>query len=325
MTSTQQFSLKWPDYLHHVTYAFDSFRNENDLVDVTLSCEGRKIKAHKMVLSACSAYFKDIFKENPCRHPVIIFRNVKFADLSAIIDFMYHGEVNILQDQLTSFLTTAELLEVQGLTDSGDSESSPVIPSAPEPKKRRLVEEPINLTNIVELKQHDYLAVPSSSSKLGSALNDTTQIDEAKEQGSVSIPGNSKNTNAAVVDNARTETFIKLENTSDNDVDMSVKAAYSAEYVRNDSQTILIEDTSDRSQPNDGDLAKFRCQLCPKGFKHPTSLTLHKDLHTGKTRCPICLRAFSRSYDMRSHIQRIHQDQHMSTEDIRNLTSNTSC
>lgn len=56
-------------------------------------------------------------QENPCQHPVIIFRNVKFEDLSALVDFMYQGEVNVLQDQLSSFLNTAELLAVQGLSD----------------------------------------------------------------------------------------------------------------------------------------------------------------------------------------------------------------
>lgn len=48
---------------------------------------------------------------------MIIFRNVNFADLEALIDFMYQGEVNVVQEQLASFLTTAELLAVQGLTD----------------------------------------------------------------------------------------------------------------------------------------------------------------------------------------------------------------
>ncbi|XP_026287863.1 broad-complex core protein isoforms 1/2/3/4/5 isoform X8 [Frankliniella occidentalis] len=117
MGSSQQFSLRWNNYLHHITSAFDSLRSDLDLVDVTLSCEGKKIKAHKMLLSACSSYFKDLFKENPCQHPVIVFRNVNFSDLEALIDFMYQGEVNVVQEQLASFLTTAELLAVQGLTD----------------------------------------------------------------------------------------------------------------------------------------------------------------------------------------------------------------
>lgn len=125
MGSSQQFSLRWNNYLKHITCAFDTLRTDEDLVDVTLSCEGKRIRAHKMLLSACSTYFRDLFKENPCQHPVIIFRNVKFDDLAALIDFMYQGEVNVVQEQLASFLTTAELLAVQGLTDgSGKNNDS---------------------------------------------------------------------------------------------------------------------------------------------------------------------------------------------------------
>lgn len=59
----------------------------------------------------------------------------------------------------------------------------------------------------------------------------------------------------------------------------------------------------------DADLL-FRCRICWKGFKHPMSLTLHKDMHAGQTRCPICQRIFSRSYDMKAHMLRIHSRQH---------------
>ncbi|XP_051158948.1 broad-complex core protein isoforms 1/2/3/4/5-like isoform X4 [Leptopilina boulardi] len=138
MGSSQQFSLRWNNYLKHITCAFDTLRTDEDLVDVTLSCEGKRIRAHKMLLSACSTYFRDLFKENPCQHPVVIFRNVKFDDLAALVDFMYQGEVNVVQEQLASFLTTAELLAVQGLTDgSGKDNDSLVeddieIPNEPE-------------------------------------------------------------------------------------------------------------------------------------------------------------------------------------------------
>lgn len=124
MNNAPQFSLRWNNYVTHVTEAFNVLRFENDLVDVTLCCDGGKIRAHRMLLSACSNYFKQIFKENPCQHPVIIFRNFKYEDLNAIINFMYHGEVNIFQEQLESFLITAELLEVKGLTDNVEDESS---------------------------------------------------------------------------------------------------------------------------------------------------------------------------------------------------------
>ncbi|XP_075214440.1 uncharacterized protein LOC142320486 isoform X6 [Lycorma delicatula] len=124
MGSSQQFSLRWNNYLRHITGAFDSLRTDEDLVDVTLSCEGKKIRAHKMLLSACSSYFRDLFKENPCQHPVIIFKDVKYQDLEALVDFMYQGEVNVVQEQLSSFLNTAELLAVQGLTDGSSKDGA---------------------------------------------------------------------------------------------------------------------------------------------------------------------------------------------------------
>lgn len=123
MAHGQQFFLRWDNYSTHISYAFGTLRNQEDLVDVTLSCEGKKIRAHKVLLSACSAYFRDVFKDNPCQHPVIVFKNVKYDDLHAIIEFMYQGEVSVAQDCLPSFLTTAELLSVQGLTDGGSNTS----------------------------------------------------------------------------------------------------------------------------------------------------------------------------------------------------------
>lgn len=48
----------------------------------------------------------------------MVFRNVKFYDLRALIDFIYQGEVNVMQDQLSSFLATAKFLEVKGLADN---------------------------------------------------------------------------------------------------------------------------------------------------------------------------------------------------------------
>ncbi|XP_070163589.1 protein bric-a-brac 1 isoform X5 [Polyergus mexicanus] len=153
MGSSQQFSLRWNNYLKHITCAFDTLRTDEDLVDVTLSCEGKRIRAHKMLLSACSTYFRDLFKENPCQHPVIIFRNVKFDDLAALVDFMYQGEVNVVQEQLASFLTTAELLAVQGLTDGTGKDND------------SLVEDDIELPNEPEVQLQNTSGKSTGDSK----------------------------------------------------------------------------------------------------------------------------------------------------------------
>lgn len=90
---------------------FLSMLNNENMVDVTLACDGQNIKAHKMVLAACSPYFQTLFQTNPCKHPIVILKDVRFLDLRAIIDFMYRGEVNVGQDQLAALLKTAETLK----------------------------------------------------------------------------------------------------------------------------------------------------------------------------------------------------------------------
>ncbi|CAG4944724.1 unnamed protein product [Colias eurytheme] len=293
MNNAPQFSLRWNNYVSHVTEAFNTLRFENDLVDVTLCCDGGKIKAHKMLLSACSNYFKQIFKENPCQHPVIIFRNFKYDDLNAIINFMYHGEVNIFQEQLESFLITAELLEVKGLTDNledegyknqlkiSDSASLDLTKSRPETSVATSVDEPINLATLHpsrdENVQSNPLPIPTEQDDDGLDL----QLDANKELGNPKVK----------------------------------PSVPPGDEMQIDIQSTSAEDLSERNN-SESDLAKFRCQLCPKGFKHPTSLTLHKDSHAGKTQCPVCRRSFSRSYDMRSHLQRIHQGKQLTIKAI---------
>ncbi|XP_064556356.1 broad-complex core protein isoforms 1/2/3/4/5 isoform X6 [Drosophila montana] len=116
MDETQHFCLRWNNYQSSITSAFENLRDDEDFVDVTLACEGRSIKAHRVVLSACSPYFRDLLKSTPCKHPVILLQDVNFMDLHSLVEFIYHGEVNVHQKSLQSFLKTAEVLRVSGLT-----------------------------------------------------------------------------------------------------------------------------------------------------------------------------------------------------------------
>lgn len=117
--ASQQFSLKWHSHCQHLANSFNVLRSEDEfLTDVTLCCDGKRLRAHKIILSVCSTYFRETFMENPCKHPVVIFKNVKFEDLTNIVEFMYKGEVSISQDSLSSFLHVAEMLQVRGLSEN---------------------------------------------------------------------------------------------------------------------------------------------------------------------------------------------------------------
>lgn len=59
------------------------------------------ILSDQVVLSACSAYFKKILLDNPCKHPTIILPSeISFNDLKAIIEFVYRGEIDVSEAEL---------------------------------------------------------------------------------------------------------------------------------------------------------------------------------------------------------------------------------
>ncbi|XP_063228009.1 protein abrupt-like isoform X28 [Bacillus rossius redtenbacheri] len=133
----EQFSLRWNNFHSNLSSGFHAFLQGEDLVDVTLAAGGKFLQAHKLVLSVCSPYFKELFKVNPCKHPIVILKDVGHKELEDILEFMYRGEVNVRQDDLTEFLKTAEMLQVKGLTgDESNSDqqgSSQVPPPSPAP------------------------------------------------------------------------------------------------------------------------------------------------------------------------------------------------
>lgn len=113
----QQYCLKWNNHTNNMVKVFNELLGDENFVDVTLACDGVSIKAHKLVLSACSSYFRDLFINNPCKHPIVILKDIHYEDLQAIIHFMYSGEVNVSYTQLGPLLKTAETLKIKGLTD----------------------------------------------------------------------------------------------------------------------------------------------------------------------------------------------------------------
>ncbi|KAI4474740.1 hypothetical protein M0802_015468, partial [Mischocyttarus mexicanus] len=118
MDDNQQFCLKWNNHQSTLIQNFDTLLESCTLVDCTLAAEGKYFKANRVVLSACSLYFEGLLSEHYDNHPVFILKDVKFKELMALIDYMYRGEVNISQDQLTALLKAGEPLQIKGLSES---------------------------------------------------------------------------------------------------------------------------------------------------------------------------------------------------------------
>jgi len=121
--TNEKFCLRWNDFENNISNAFKELRDDKDFFDITLACDDEQMQAHKVILSACSPFFRNILRRNHHQHPLLYLKGVKYTDLQSVLNFMYHGEVNIAQDELNSFLAVAEDLKVKGLTQSQTGES----------------------------------------------------------------------------------------------------------------------------------------------------------------------------------------------------------
>nr|XP_049461667.1 modifier of mdg4-like isoform X2 [Anopheles coluzzii] len=134
MADDEQFSLCWNNFNSNLSAGFHESLQRGDLVDVTLAAEGHLVKAHRLILSVCSPYFRKMFTQVPVnQHAFIFLKDVSHSALQDLIQFMYCGEVNVKQDALPAFISTAEALQIKGLTETGDSAPTHQSPAKEEP------------------------------------------------------------------------------------------------------------------------------------------------------------------------------------------------
>lgn len=124
----ENYSLRWNNHPSHILESFDALLQQNSLVDVTLVCADRSLRAHKVVLSACSPFFEKVFNDTPCKHPTIVLKDYQRWVIQAIIDFMYRGEISVPQERLSQLIQAGESLQIRGLIGA--------IPEAIESEKR---------------------------------------------------------------------------------------------------------------------------------------------------------------------------------------------
>ncbi|XP_017056926.1 modifier of mdg4-like isoform X2 [Drosophila ficusphila] len=132
MADDEQFSLCWNNFNTNLSAGFHESLCRGDLVDVSLAAEGHIVKAHRLVLSVCSPFFRKMFTQMPSNtHAIVFLNNVSHSALKDLIQFMYCGEVNVKQDALPAFISTAESLQIKGLTDNDPAQQPPQEPSPP--------------------------------------------------------------------------------------------------------------------------------------------------------------------------------------------------
>ena len=120
---SEKFCLKWNDFHSNVSKSFSLLRNEDYLHDVTIITDDNEhVAAHKLVLSACSEFFKVIFKRNRNQNILLCLEGLSSKDLRHVMDYIYNGEVKIFQEGLDRFLNVAQRLKIEGLLTDPDAD-----------------------------------------------------------------------------------------------------------------------------------------------------------------------------------------------------------
>ena len=121
----EKFNLSWKQFESSMSNSVRNLYSDKDFVDVTIACEdGKQIEAHKVVLSSCSSFFKNILVKNPHQHPLLYLKGVSLQNLKSVIHFMYLGQVEVEQNELDGFMNTAAELMVDGLLGGNRHDST---------------------------------------------------------------------------------------------------------------------------------------------------------------------------------------------------------
>jgi len=278
MAKPDHFCLKWNDFPDHIQSTFTSLLSQTPLFsDVTLACDdGNQLSAHRLVLAGSSSVLKTILTNMTASqlHPHLYLRGVSKADLSALLTFMYQGEVSLPQDQLNSFLSVAEDLQVKGLVDATKSQQSKRRLESKLPSKV-IGAEPLNAGS-------DGVSVKSESPSVSNRMEAVPTSHELEPDPY----------NKYIISKAVEEEFDNLDNYGDGDLIQDHLSASTPSF-------------SEQTWP-DG-RTEWTCSLCGKVFHHPGSTSQHIAVHQGRTTCNECGKVFNRVSDMRTHCRNVHQ------------------
>jgi len=298
-SGNEKFCLKWNEFESNVSTAFRELRDDKDFFDVTLACDGNQLEAHKVILSACSPFFRGVLKRNPHAHPLLYLKGIKYEDVLAVLNFMYHGEVNIAQDELNSFLAVAEDLQVKGLTQSASSGSgqAPNLAKRPPEPLHRPPKPPQPRPN-----------PPAPRSNYDSSQSQQQQPSQQPVGMEV----------AEVGSNIKTEPHqpIVLDIGEEEEEGGVVEYGEEEEYQYGGQDYHYQEDMAQGVM--DGGTAggwnpqwwkqKFSCDTCEKSFSSKKSLQNHTTIHKGLTLCEPCNRTFSTTSNLKAHMNLMHPD-----------------
>ena len=262
---------------HWVTLSgfLSSLRTSNQFADVTFVCNGDKtVRAHKVVLSACSPVLASIFRATDDNEDAIIYLDgVDFTYLENVLDFVYLGQSSVKKERETELNAVATILDIKSLQES----------------LIQLLGE-----NILSMSRN-HTSVSSRAGELHTedALSWLSFIDETIQETETLAKESNKSIEKKVEDPLFKENEIKYES------EIKVEIPDSIEEVQN------LDLKKDLADQNNG----MKCPKCDKFYQTKGGLKSHfENIHKGRTwDCEKCDMKFNANVHLKIHIQTKHE------------------
>ena len=119
MTSSEKYCMKVNDFDANLVTSLFELKESEDFSDVTLvSDDETPFRAHKVILSASSQFFRNVLKFNQNNFPLLYIRGLTSNDLANVVEFLYKGEVTVAHEDLDKFLKVSKDLKLKGMYEN---------------------------------------------------------------------------------------------------------------------------------------------------------------------------------------------------------------
>ncbi|KAF7990279.1 hypothetical protein HCN44_000084 [Aphidius gifuensis] len=169
------FNLTWNNHLANLSGLFEGLYKSGSLTDTTLSCQGGMLRAHRLVLAACSPYFERVFKEHYGEQPILILKGIAVEEMECLLDFMYRGSINVTEEHLPSLIKTATDLEIRGLSGDHRNDSNNMYLRT---ESRGQNETRLHTMDFRKTQQISFLSKQGSTSSIGGIKLEEVEVED---------------------------------------------------------------------------------------------------------------------------------------------------
>ena len=255
------------EHLQTVASTLAQIRGKGDFCDVTLVSDDEvKMQAHRVILSAFSGLFRSILCDNPHPHALLYLSGVHSSQLEKVLDYIYHGEVQIGQDSVRNFLVAANKLRVIKPVVANSSSKNNSSEAHSEENRMISMEENVGLNADSEKNMSEVFGI-SSAFTVNTVVKQELEVE----------PGPSELKDNNFAGDVKKESSSNMRGTFEDLLKSNENIDENYEIVYNDEEDIIEEISPVQNQVVADIITQFGCFHCRRKFDTKLEVYAHKD------------------------------------------------